>query len=121
MAYDCVVGMFDLVRPGLTFAEFAHKAPQLPEAYKAQRYGAMVHQAGLEDEGPGIPYPDDDRGPRRIMPEREIKENMILCLECYAGKAVGAPFGVKLEDQILVTRDGAQLLCTYPYDAKLLS
>jgi hypothetical protein len=32
---------------------------------------------------------------------------MILCLECYAGK-VGAPFGVKLEDQVLVTRDGAQ-------------
>jgi len=120
VAYDCVTGMFDLVRPGMAFAEFADKAPRLPEAYKAQRYGAMVHQAGLEDEGPGIPYPDDDRGPRRIMPERELKENMVLCLECYAGK-VGAPFGVKLEDQVLVTRDGAQLLCTYPYDAKLLS
>jgi Xaa-Pro aminopeptidase len=120
VAYDCVTGMRELLRPGLTFAEFADKAPRLPDAYKAQRYPTMVHQAGLEDEGPGIPYPDDDRGPRRIMPRREIKENMVLCLECYAGK-VGAPFGVKLEDQVLVTRDGAQLLCTYPYDAKLLS
>ncbi len=120
VAYDCVTGMGDLVRPGMTFEEFAHKAPQLPEAYRAQRYGGMMHQAGLEDEGPGIPYPDDDRGPRRIMPQREIKENMVLCLECYAGK-VGAPFGVKLEDQVLVTTGGAQLLCTYPYDAKLLS
>jgi Xaa-Pro aminopeptidase len=53
------------------------------------------------------------------MPEREIKENMVLCLECYAGK-VGAPFGVKLEDQVVVTANGAELLCTYPYDAKLL-
>jgi Xaa-Pro aminopeptidase len=79
----------------------------------------MVHQAGLEDEGPGIPYPDDERGPKRIMPERELRENMVLCLECYAGKE-GAPFGVKLEDQVLVTRDGAALLCTYPYEAKLL-
>ncbi|HEV8310813.1 MAG TPA: Xaa-Pro peptidase family protein [Methylomirabilota bacterium] len=120
VAYDCVTGMLELVRPAMTFEEFAHKAPALPEAYRAQRYGAMVHQAGLEDEGPGIPYPDDDRGPRRIMPRREIKENMVLCLECYAGK-VGAPFGVKLEDQILVTKDGAQLLCTFPYEAKLLS
>jgi Xaa-Pro aminopeptidase len=120
VAYDCVTGMVDLVRPGLTFEEFAHKAPALPEAYKAQRYGAMAHQAGLEDEGPGIPYPDDDRGPRRIMPQRELKENMVLCLECYAGK-VGAPFGVKLEDQVVVTATGAELLCTYPYDAKLLS
>jgi Xaa-Pro aminopeptidase len=120
VAYDCVTGMQELCRPGLSFAEFADKAPRLPEAYRAQRYATMVHQAGLEDEGPGIPYPDDDRGPRRIMPHREIKENMVLCLECYAGK-VGAPFGVKLEDQVLVTRDGAKLLCTYPFEAKLLS
>jgi Xaa-Pro aminopeptidase len=119
VAYDCVAGMLELVRPGLTFAEFAEKAPRLPEAYRAMRYPAMVHQAGLEDEGPGIPYPDDERGPKRIMPERELRENMVLCLECYAGKE-GAPFGVKLEDQVLVTRDGAALLCTYPYDAKLL-
>jgi len=119
VAYDCVMGMLDLVRPGMSFEEFAHKAPPLPEAYLAQRYPSMAHQAGLEDEGPSIPYPDDNRGPRRIMPKREIKENMVLCLECYAGKA-GAPFGVKLEDQVLVTADGARLICTYPYDAKLL-
>ncbi len=120
VAYDCVTGMFEMLRPGMTFEEFSHKAPKLPEAYRAQRYGGMVHQAGLEDEGPGIPYPDDDRPPRRIMPQREIQENMVLCLECYAGK-VGASSGVKLEDQVLVTKDGAKLLCTYPYDAKLLS
>ena len=80
---------------------------------------ADVHEAGLEDEGPGIPYPDDTRGPRRIMPQRELKENMVLCLECYAGK-VGAPFGVKLEDQVRVTRHGPELICAYPYDSKLL-
>ncbi len=119
VAYDCVMGMLDLVTPGMSFAEFAERAPRLPEEYVPLRYPTMVHQAGLEDEGPGIPYPDDDRGPRRIMPEREIKENMVLCLECYAGK-VGAPFGVKLEDQVVVTPRGAELLCTYPYDAKLL-
>src|SRR5262249_61365959 len=58
VAYDCVNGMLDLVRPGTTFEEFAAKAPRLPAAYAAQRYPTMVHQAGLEDEGPGIPYPD---------------------------------------------------------------
>jgi Xaa-Pro aminopeptidase len=119
VAHECVTGMVDLVRPGLTFEAFARAAPELPEKYKAQQYPTMVHQAGLEDEGPGIPYPDDDRGPRRIMPDREIRENMVLCLECYAGE-VGAPYGVKLEDQVLVTGDGAERLCTYPFDAKLL-
>ena len=119
VAFDCVTGMVELVRPGMTFAEFAARAPQLPEAYRAMRYPGMVHQAGLEDEGPGIPYVDDDRGPRRILPQREIKENMVLNLECYAGRE-GAPYGVKLEDQVVVTATGCELLCTYPYDAKLL-
>jgi Xaa-Pro aminopeptidase len=120
VAYDCVVGMLDLLRPGVSFEEFARKAPRMPEPYAAQRYPTMVHQAGLEDEGPGIPYPDDDRGPRRIMPQRELKENMVLCLECYAGK-VGAPFGVKLEEQVVVTRDGPRSVGAYPYDATLLA
>jgi Xaa-Pro aminopeptidase len=119
VAHDCVTGMFELVRPGLTFEEFADAAPALPEAYQAQRYPVMVHQAGLEDEGPGIPYPEDEGESRRLMPEREIRENMVLCLECYAGE-VGAPFGVKLEDQVVVVKDGAELLCEYPFEAKLL-
>ncbi len=120
VAYDAVTGMRAALRPGLSFAEFAARAPRLPEPYRAQRYPTMAHQAGLEDEGPGIPYVDDDRGPRRILPDREIKPGMVLCLECYAGRS-GAPFGVKLEDQVLVTEAGAELLCTYPYDAKLLA
>jgi len=120
VAYDCVQGMLDLVRPGIAFEDFARKAPRLPDAYIAQRYPTMAHQAGLEDEGPGIPYADDDRGPRRIMPKRELKENMVLCLECYAGK-VGAPFGVKLEEQVLVTADGVRSIGAYPYDDTLLA
>ena len=45
---------------------------------------------------------------------------MVLCLECYAGE-VGASFGVKLEEEIVVTRDGPQLVCGYPFDAKFLA
>ena len=59
------------------------------------------------------------RGGKIVFPDRTIRENMVLCLECYAGKE-GAPYGVKLEDQVLVTADGARLICTYPFDAKLL-
>jgi Xaa-Pro aminopeptidase len=54
-----------------------------------------------------------------VIPERELQEGMVLCLECYAGE-VGAPFGVKLEDQVLVTADGCELLSTYPFDPRLL-
>jgi Xaa-Pro aminopeptidase len=116
VAHDCVAGMVELVRPGITFEEFARKAPPLPEKYKAQQYEVMVHQAGLEDEGPSVLYPDDPNTP---MPERELREGMVLCLECYTGE-VGGSCGVKLEDQVVVTRGGPENLCPYPYDARLL-
>tara|TARA_Y100000588_G_scaffold350065_1_gene400946 strand:+ start:746 stop:955 length:210 start_codon:yes stop_codon:yes gene_type:complete len=44
---------------------------------------------------------------------------MVYCLECYAGKD-SAPYGVKLEDQVLVTKEGALALSTYPFESKLL-
>ena len=117
IAYDCVNGMRELMKPGMSFADFAHKAPKLPEGYLKGRYGSMCHQAGLEDGGaPGIPYPDV---PGKTIAEREIRENMVFCLECYAGRD-GAPFGVKLEDQVLVTPSGAVSLNTYPFEKKLL-
>ncbi|MDX1401179.1 MAG: Xaa-Pro peptidase family protein, partial [Kiloniellales bacterium] len=120
IAYDCVNGMRELLKAGMTFAEFAHAAPKLPESYRNGRYTVMAHQAGLEDEGPGIPYPDDDRkGGLPSFYNREIQENMVWCLECYAGQE-GAPYGVKLEDQVLVTKDGAVPLSTYPFEKKLL-
>ena len=118
IAYDCVNGMRELLKPGMSFTEFAEQAPRLPEGYLAGRYGGMAHQAGLEDEGPGIPYPDTVKAEGGIV-NREIRENMVFCLECYAGKD-GAPYGVKLEDEVLVTKDGAFALSTYPFEAKLL-
>ena len=119
VAYDCVNGMRELMKPGMTFEEFARAAPQLPPEYRNRRYGGMAHQAGLEDEGPGIPYLYDDGIGAKALPERELQENMVWSLECYAGKE-DAPYGVKLEDQVLLTRDGALPLMTYPFDAKLL-
>ena len=70
-AHECVVGTAELVRPGLSFEELCYTAPRLPERYRPQRYSFQAHQAGLEDEGPFIPYPEDvesgalsDSGPR---------------------------------------------------------
>jgi Xaa-Pro aminopeptidase len=117
IAYDCVNGMRELLKPGMTFGDFSLAAPKLPDGYVNGRYGTMAHQAGLEDEGPGIPYPQDMRDDSPAA--RVIQENMVLCLECYAGKD-GAPYGVKLEDQVLVTKDGAVALNTYPFEKKLL-
>jgi Xaa-Pro dipeptidase len=115
VAHECVTGMRAVARPGMSYREFAEAAPTLPERFQAQRYDIMVHGAGLEDEGPIIYYPGQDDNPD----DEYLKENMVLCFECYVG-AVGGPCGVKLEDQVLLTAEGTQMLSTYPYDARLL-
>jgi Xaa-Pro aminopeptidase len=119
VAYDCVMGMAELVRPGMTFQEFAEAAPRLPARFKEQRYVTMVHQAGLEDELVDIPYPEDVADGRADYPDRVIREGMVLCLECYAGE-VGSPYGAKLEEQVIVTPEGCDSICTYPFEDRLL-
>jgi Xaa-Pro aminopeptidase len=111
-----VQAAIELIRPGRSFAEFVALCPALPEAYQAQRYGVIVHGIGTDDEPPNIPFPGD---PHTDMPEGEFVENMVLAVECYAGKR-GAQDGVRLEDEVWVTGDGATVLSLYPYDAKLL-
>jgi hypothetical protein len=42
---------------------------------------------------------------------------MVCCFESYSGE-VGGSFGIKLEDQIVIGHNGAELISTYPFDAK---
>jgi Xaa-Pro aminopeptidase len=116
VAHDFVRGCIDLIGPGVSYAEFVDRCPVLPEAYRAQQYGVILHGIGTDDESPNIPLPGD---PHTEMPEGEFRENMVLAVECYAGK-VGAQEGVKLEDEVWVSADGASVISLYPYDAKLL-
>jgi Xaa-Pro aminopeptidase len=114
-AHAWLMGARELVAPGITTQEFARRAPRLPEKYLPQRYEVMVHSAGLEDEGPSVAYPEDPQP----NPDRVLREGMVLCLEVYAGE-VGGRDGVKLEDQVLVTGEGARTLIPYPYCEALL-
>jgi len=116
VAHDFVRGCSELVRPGLEFSEFVARCPVLPAAYREQAYGVILHGIGVDDESPNIPLPGD---PYTEMPEGEFKENMVLAVECYAGK-VGARNGVKLEDEVWVSAAGPVVLSRYPYDPKLL-
>jgi Xaa-Pro aminopeptidase len=44
---------------------------------------------------------------------------MTVCLESYIGE-VGGDEGVKLEQQVLITENGIELLSTFPYEEALL-
>ena len=116
VAHDFVRGCSELIKPGLAFSDFVARCPPLPSAYREQAYGVIVHGIGVDDESPNIPLPGD---PYTEMPEGEFTENMVLAVECYAGK-VGARDGVKLEDEVWVSAEGPVVLSRYPYDSKLL-
>ena len=117
VAYDHVMTNIDIIKPGMSFAEMTAKAHRLPEAYQAQRYGVIVHGVGLCDEYPCVRYPEDVEAHGY---EGCFAPGMTLCVEAYVG-AVGGHEGVKLEEQVLVTETGCEVLSRYPYEDALLA
>ncbi len=105
----------DLVKPGTSFAEFSEKAWPIPEAYMAGRYSSVAHGIGLCDEWPRVAHPQDLA---RSGYDGMLEENMTICIESYIGEQGGTE-GIKLEQQVLVTRNGCQLLSTYPFEESL--
>ena len=51
--------------------------------------------------------------------EGNIEEGMVLAIESYMGP-IGESNGVKLEEQILVTKEGHEILSSYPFEESLL-
>ena len=102
----------ELVRPGLGFREFSEQAFRLPERYRANRYSTVAHGVGLCDEYPAIYYPEDAA---ETGYDGVLEAGMTICLESYIGEAGGAE-GVKLEEQILLTETGCEVLSNYPLE-----
>ena len=117
LAYDHVMTNIELIKPGMSFAEVTAKAHRLPEAYRALRYGVLAHGIGLCDEYPSIRYPEDVEAHGY---GGSVEVGMTLCVEAYIG-AEGGREGVKLEEQVVVTETGCELLSTYPHEADMLS
>ena len=116
VAYEHIQYNMQLLKPGMSFAEVTEAGLRLPEEFRAQRYGVMMHGVGLCDEYPSIRYPEDleCHGYDGVL-----EPGMALCVEAYVG-AVGGKEGVKLEDQVIITEDGFENLTRYPFEEKLL-
>lgn len=116
-AYDHIQYNMNLLKPGLSFRELSETGLRLPEAFREQRYGVMMHGVGLCDEYPCIRYPEDVES---YGYDGVLEPGMALCVEAYIG-AVGGKQGVKLEDQVIVTETGFENLTRYPFEEKLLA
>ena len=104
-----------LVRPGMAFSEFQARAYPVPEEFQANAYPCILHGVGMCDEYPHLN--PSFRGP--VPYEDTIQPGMVLCIESYMG-ASGESVGVKLEQQVLVTEDGYELLTRFPFEDALL-
>jgi Xaa-Pro aminopeptidase len=104
-----------LVRPGISLTEFQKQAFVQEEEFHKNAYVCTIHGLGMCDEFPRID--PIFRGSNRY--EGRLEAGMVVCVESFVG-AEGEREGVKLEQQMLITEDGYQLLSEYPLEEKLL-
>jgi Xaa-Pro aminopeptidase len=116
LAYEQVQTNMALLKPGMGFREFAGKAWQIPDSCLASRYSCILHGVGVADEYPVIAYKEDFAVSGY---DGVFEPGMAICVESYIGEEGGAE-GVKLEEQVLITDDGIELLTSFPFDDRLL-
>ena len=117
LAHEQVQTNTALLRPGAGFREVMESSWKMPDRYVAHRYMSLVHGAGLCGEYPYIPYPQDFELKGY---DGMVEENMTLCVESFIGDEHGGE-GVKLEQLVLVTKDGPEPLTTFPFEDRLLA
>lgn len=99
----------ELVKPGLTFAEFNAKSWRIPDAHVPYRYSLAAHGVGMADEWPVVPL-HVDWGPGAMS--GHFEEGMVVCIESLIAEEGSE--SVKLETQVLVTETGYQRLDSFP-------
>lgn len=118
LSYNFIYESMHLFQPGASFVEIAEKAPPFPDAYKPGRYVMIAHGVGMSDEWPTIHWPDRSWGGFGNDPD-VLQGNMIISLEGLASKP-GARESVKLEEQLLITANGPEILSRAPFDWRFL-
>lgn len=116
IAHEQVHHNMGIVEPGMSFREYSQKAWDIPERYSANRYYLSAHGVGMTGEYPYLYHRADfaDAGYDGV-----VEPGMTLCVESYIGVPDGKE-GVKLEQQILVTDSGIELLSLFPFEDDLL-
>lgn len=116
IAYEQVQHNMSILRPGMSFRDYAEAAWDIPDRYHANRYYLSAHGCGMTGEYPYLYHRGDfpDAGY-----DGEILPGMTLCVESYIGAEDGRE-GVKLEQQVLITETGVELLSQFPFEEDLL-
>lgn len=115
LAYEEVQHNIALLEPGLSYSDFQRDAFEQDPIFHANAYVCIAHAVGMCDEYPRVnPI---FRGP--VSYDGTFEAGMVICVESYVG-APGETDGVKLEEQVLITEDGPEVMTTYPFEDALL-
>jgi Xaa-Pro aminopeptidase len=114
VAYRFIQDAVPLFQPGAGFREIAEKAPAFPARYRASRYVVLAHGAGMSDEWPAIYFPDTSWSGFGNDPD-VLAAGMVMCVEALVAEEGGRE-SVKLEEQVVVTERGPEVVSLAPYD-----
>lgn len=116
IAHEQVHHNMGILKPGMSFRDYAERAWNIPEKYYANRYYLSAHGCGMTGEYPYLYHHGDfpDAGY-----DGTIEPGMTICVESYIGEENGRE-GVKLEQQVLITETGIELLSRFPFEDEML-
>ena len=117
VAHEQVHHNMAILRPGMTFRDYAEAAWEIPERYFANRYYLSAHGCGMTGEYPYLYHRADFPAAGY---DGVVEPGMTICVESYIGED-GGKEGVKLEQQVLVTEAGIELLSDFPFEDDLMS
>jgi len=114
LAWEQIQHNCSILTDGVSFREISERAWRIPDEFTSTRYGSLIHGVGLADEYPSIKHIHDfdAKGYDGV-----VRENMTLCVESYIGSEKSGE-GVKLEEQVLITKNGCKLMTSYPMETQ---
>jgi Xaa-Pro aminopeptidase len=116
MSYEQVQHNISILKPGMTYREVAEAAWQIPERFYDRRYPSVIHGVGMHGETPLVAHAGDFD---TYSKDGVLEPGMVVSVESYIGEVDG-PEGVKLEDEVLITETGVELISRYPYSDDML-
>jgi len=109
-ALDQIDHNMDIIKDGVSFAEFNEKSWKIPEKYLSYRYSLAAHGVGMADEWPVVLLSPDFEGNHG----GKFETNMVICVESLIAEEGSE--SIKLETQVLVTENGVERLDSFPWE-----
>jgi Xaa-Pro aminopeptidase len=116
LAHEQIQHNIDIIKPGLAYRDVSDRAWTIPEAFVERRYTSVMHGVGMHGETPFIAHAMDFS---TYGADGVLEPGMVVSVESYIGE-VGAPEGVKLEEEVLITATGTELISRFPFEEDLL-